>query len=64
MEREDFPTLQRGDTGWPVMSIPFGSGDPIEVEYNEGGNDYEDTVVIRTGGRAVRILVDGAEVER
>jgi hypothetical protein len=62
MDREDFATLERGDTGWPMMRIPFSSGEPIDVEYNEGGNDYCDTIMIRTGGRPVRILVDGVDV--
>jgi hypothetical protein len=62
VDRESFPTLVVGSTGWPVLRVPFGSGDPIEVEYNEGGNEYADTVVVRTGGRRVRVFVDGSEV--
>lgn len=61
MDRDSFPTLVASDAGWPVMRIPFGSRDPIEVEYNEGGNEYEDTIMIRTGGRPVQVIVDGAE---
>jgi hypothetical protein len=62
VDRDSFPTLVEGVSGWPVLRVPFGSGGPLEVEYNEGGNEYEDTVVIRTGGRPVRVFVDDSEV--
>lgn len=58
MNRDDFPTLEHGEAGWPLFVIPQ-SKTPLTVEYYEDHEDGFDVLHVRTNGnRRVRVIVD------
>lgn len=60
VDRDGFPTLVEGGTGWPVLRVPWSpDGRVVEVEVSED-NDRGDVAVveIRAPGVEVQVLHD------
>ena len=65
MDREAFPTLTAGDTGWPVMTVPWVGRADVTVEvYEDAEAGIIPVISIEAPGSKwpVRVFVNGTEV--
>lgn len=60
MDRDGFPTLTEGATGWPRLSVPW-SGGAVAVEVCEDVEVGSTAVVSVEAPCGVRVFVGGVE---
>jgi hypothetical protein len=57
MDRDDFPTLTKGSTGWPALTVPWSTGKWVDIEVcEENDNPTVAVVLINHPGVTVRVV--------